>query len=358
MSIIPFDREKEMQVTGYTAQYLSYYGTTLPPMRKLNKPITSRENVLRVYRHEEPMWVPSCIEDMNLLQPLCMPDAQARNYGGIDWFGIEWEYEPKSNAAMVKPGTRRMQDILTWKEELTFPDLSAIDWQGYYDENYAGKLDPDKATEFVIVNGCMERLADLSSFEDALSWLLIEPEAVGELFEKFTDFHIELARIAHEIFHADIITFHDDLGTQRSPFISRDVFEEVLFPHYRRMNDAIHEMGMYTNFHSCGNVDLLLDGYVEAGFDSWEGQDNANDKIAQMERLGDKLIHHTNFFLTEVVSDEELDRMLRENIETIGYKGRYISFFMPQVPDLEFMMKAYDRFYELGREYYTKKYNG
>jgi len=124
------------------------------------------------------------------------------------------------------------------------------------------------------------------------------------------------------------------------------------------MNDAIHEMGMYTNFHSCGNVDLLLDGYIEAGFDSWEGQDNANNKEAQMERLGDKLIHHTNFFLTEVMPDDELERFLREKIETMCYKGTFIAFYMAMVPDLEFAQKAYDMFYALGREYYTKKYNG
>ncbi|MFR4671323.1 MAG: hypothetical protein ACLT69_16090 [Intestinibacter bartlettii] len=29
---------------------------------------------------------------------------------------------------MVKPGTRRLDDITNW-ESLVFPDLSAIDWQ-------------------------------------------------------------------------------------------------------------------------------------------------------------------------------------------------------------------------------------
>ena len=58
----------------------------------------------------------------------------ARCKGGIDWFGIEWEYEPKTNAAMVKPGTRRLDDITNW-ESLVFPDLSAIDWQKDYEEN-------------------------------------------------------------------------------------------------------------------------------------------------------------------------------------------------------------------------------
>ena len=355
MSKVPFNRAEEMQIRGYSKEYIGFLGTKMAPTPKFNTPISPKENVLRVYKKEQPLWAPSVVMDMNVIQPMCMPDAYARNYGGIDWFGIDWEFEPKSNAAMVRPGTRRLQDICDWQEELVFPNLNDIDWEGYYNEHFKDVLDPDKATEFVIVNGCLERLADLSSFEDALSWLLMEPEAVDELFTKFTDFHIELAKIAKEVFHTDVITFHDDLGTQRSPFVSKNVFDEVMYPHYKRMNDAIHEMGMYTNFHSCGNVDILLPGFIEAGFDSWEGQDNANDKLSQMERYGAELAHHSNFFFYEVLSDEELDKTLMGLIEGIGKTGRYISFMVPFVADPEFVTKVHTRYYELSREYYCGK---
>ena len=72
---------------------------------------------------------------------------------GEDWFGIEWQYEPLTNSAMVKPGTRRLSDITNWEEELEFPDLNAIDWQKNYDEEYKGKISTGRPTMFVIVNG-------------------------------------------------------------------------------------------------------------------------------------------------------------------------------------------------------------
>lgn len=47
----------------------------------------------------------------NAIQPLVMPDAKARNFGGTDWFGIEWG----------------LSDITKWRKELEFPDIIPAD---------------------------------------------------------------------------------------------------------------------------------------------------------------------------------------------------------------------------------------
>ena len=156
-------------------------------------------------RGEKPVWVPNMGSDFNVLQPEVMPDATARSYGGTDWFGIKWKYEPLSAAAMVEPGTRRLSDITKWKEELVWPDLSSIDWEADYKKNYEAVMDPDRPTLFVIVNGFFERTADLTSFEDTFYYLLEEQEALNEFYTKLCDFHIDLIRIAKKYYHADCI---------------------------------------------------------------------------------------------------------------------------------------------------------
>ena len=50
---------------------------------------------------------------------------------------------------------------------------------------------PDRPTLFVIVNGFFERLADLTSFEDAFMYLLEEQEALEAFYTKLCDFHIK-----------------------------------------------------------------------------------------------------------------------------------------------------------------------
>ena len=113
------------QVGEYTV--MSIYGSTEGKAPKYNYPITPKENMLRMLRGEKPLWVPNQQIENNQIQPVVMPDAKARNFGGTDWFGIQWTYEPLSHAAMVTPGTRALSDIENWEKEIQWPDLSEID---------------------------------------------------------------------------------------------------------------------------------------------------------------------------------------------------------------------------------------
>lgn len=322
----PF-RESELRDMGMYPPVPLPYGMPPRPSRKYDTPITPRENILRICRREMPLWLPNLETDANVIQPEIMADAYARVHGGTDWFGIEWQMEKGSRAAMVKPGTRRLSDVTEWENELQFPDLSKIDWAADYEKNYAGVCSPDKATMFVIVNGCLERLADMTSFADTFCYLLEEPEAVEGLFARLTDFHIELMRIARDYYKADIITFHDDMGTQISSFMSPATFRELMVPHYQRMNRAAHEMGLYVNFHSCGCVQGLIPDYVNAGFDFWEGQDNCNDKQALMDAYGDKMGQVTMFFPKPDLTDEEYRQLILDRVHNMGKTGHYIVWF-------------------------------
>lgn len=323
----PFHREEEVFPVEYQPALPGIYGMPGFPARKFHTPITPKENFLRMCRHESPVWVPNMGMDFNVIQPEVMPDASARSYGGVDWFGIKWRYEPLSAAAMVEPGSRRLSDITRWKEELEWPDLQKIDWEADYKKNYEANMDPDRPTLFVIVNGFFERTADLTSFEDAFVYLLEEQEALEEFYTKLCDFHIELAGIARKYYHADCITFHDDMGSQKNAFMSPGTFEEVLLPHYQRMNQAIHEIGMYVNFHSCGNVGVQVENFAKAGFDFWEGQDNCNDKEKLMDEYGDKIGQTSIFMPDPELTDEKLIEAIRHKVDTLGTTGRYIAWF-------------------------------
>ena len=134
--------EDELRVIGKHTQFGIYGGEDTEAV-SYNYPITPKENMLRMLRGEKPLWVPNQTLENNALQPLVMDDARARNFGGKDWFGIEWEYEPLTRAAMVKPGTRRLDDITNWRS-LEFPNLRAIDWKKDYKERYEGKISQDR----------------------------------------------------------------------------------------------------------------------------------------------------------------------------------------------------------------------
>ena len=324
--------EKELEIIG---QYNmpGIYGAPDCIVPKQNRPITPKENMLRMLNGEMPLWVPNQTYDNNAIQPMVMPDAKARAFGGTDWFGIEWVYEPLTKAAMVKPGTRRLSDLANWKEELPFPDLSAIDWQKDYDENYKGRIAEDRLSYFVIVNGFFESTADLTSFEAAFCYLLEEPELLTEFYDRLAEWHIELIRIAHDVYHADMILFHDDMGTQRSTFFSPEIYKELLLPQYKKITKVCHDLGMYVCLHSCGCISTLMPLIIEAGFDAWEGQDSANDKAAIMKEYGKDLAQCTLYIIPADMSDEDAVAHIHKTVDDLAMTGRFACRLRDEKPD-------------------------
>jgi hypothetical protein len=59
-----------------------------------------------------------------------------------------------------------------------------------------------------------------------------------------------------------------DFGTQSSQFCSRETFDELYLPYYRRINDWVHRHTSWKTLkHSCGAIDPLLPSLIQAGFD-------------------------------------------------------------------------------------------
>ena len=92
--------------------------------------ITARENILMAYGHAEPYWVPSQYLDQNTCVYTASQEG-AHGYGlrQIDCLGVSWDFMPGMEGQMVTPGTQRLEDITTWREELTFPDPETWDWE-------------------------------------------------------------------------------------------------------------------------------------------------------------------------------------------------------------------------------------
>ena len=343
--------EKELEIIGEYSMP-GIYGAPDTIVPKHNYPITPKENMLRLLRGEMPLWVPNQTLDNNAIQPMVMPDARARSFGGTDWFGIEWEYEPLTKAAMVKPGTRRLSDLTNWREELVFPDLSAIDWQKDYEENYKGRIAEDRLSYFVIVNGLFERLADLTSFEDTFCYLLEEPEELTAFYDKLADWHIELIKIAKEVYHADMILFHDDMGTQRSTFFSPAMYDELFVPQYQKITKAAHDLGMYICLHSCGCISTLMPLIIKAGFDAWEGQDSANDKEAIMKEYGKDLAQLTLYIIPADMSTEDAIADIHKRVDTLASTGRFGCRLRDEKPDRE--VNLADELYRYSRIKYLE----
>lgn len=100
---------------------------------------------------------------------------------------------------------------------------------------------------------------------------LVRPDFIKEVFERQTDIAVENLKkffsIAGNV--VDVVYLcGNDFGTQQSTFCDLDGFREFYVPYYRKMTQWIHANTEWKVFkHSCGAVEPLLQGFIEAGFD-------------------------------------------------------------------------------------------
>ncbi|MBE6967544.1 MAG: methyltransferase [Ruminococcaceae bacterium] len=312
MERIKFD-PKELEPVGYTSG--SSYS---PPMPVFGYPITRKENFELMLKGETPLWLPQSSE-IYLFMPECVPDNWARglvsatrpvdrekDFGGIDMFGVEWEYVPAVNGSMVRPGKPFVADLDHWEDYVQIPDFDAWDWEGCYEASKE-KLTEGRMIKVSVLSGLFERLISFIDMTDAMVSLVDEDAqpAVHRLFDKLCEVYDKLFEKFETYFHPDFVWFHDDWGSQRAPFFSANTVREMIAPYLKRIVDSAHKHGMYFELHSCGQVESLVPVMIECGVDLWNGQD-MNDKVKMAQMYGDKIIvdSHPEYLSADATEEE------------------------------------------------------
>ena len=288
-------------------------------------PITSRENLQRLYEGKTPLWIPFSTEWTGMHMD-CDPEVIVRHRpeGGKDGWGVDWVWEESAHGAMVRPGDPKCPDITQWEKYLTVPDPDSWDWEGSYERN-KDKLDPDRMMYSMASSTLFERLIAVMDFGNAAMALIDDEqkEAVHRFFRVVTDKRKRFYELARKYYHVDIMNINDDWGSQRASFFSYDTAREMLMPYMKELCDCAHELGMYVDLHCCGFVENLVPLFIEEGIDSWGGQD-LNDKRMLKKQYGDKMVFSMSVDLAPDASEEELDAAVADYMETFGYDNRVI----------------------------------
>ena len=355
MERIPF-RKEELEIKASSPTN----GRKSMPL--LNTPITPRENFLMFLQGEEPLWMPFYC-DMLSFTPAVVPDNVSRGFvfddsgfdadkdaGGPDMFSVEWEWVPTVGGSMVRPGAPKVPDITEWEKYISFPDVDSWDWAASAETNKRLIAQKDLLPNATIMNGLFKRLISFCDMDEALVSMVDEDaqEGVHRLFDQLADFYPKLIRKYKEYYHVEMITFHDDWGSQRAPFFSLDTVEEMLVPYLKRIVDAAHEMGLYFELHSCGKNELLVPAMIDAGVDMWNGQP-MNDKKMLAETYGDKIIIGSDPRpLTPDTDPEEIRSACKEFVDTFNcyrtYGGRAL-----RVPGAREAIYEFSRVAKCGR---------
>jgi len=107
----------------------------------------------------------------------------------------------------------------------------------------------------------------IMGMEDILCHLIDEDEAALTLIDRRVDMQLAvLERLLERCKgRIDFLWVGEDLGTQRGPMVSLDLFRRVLRPPHQRFIDLAKAYGLPIQIHTCGSSSWAYEDFIEMG---------------------------------------------------------------------------------------------
>ena len=123
-----------------------------------------------------------------------------------------------------------------------------------------------------------------------------------------------------------------DFGQQSGPFISPRAYRDLYKPFHRQVNDWIHQRTTWKTFiHSCGSVRMLLDDFIDAGFDVLNPVQCSATNMAPVELkkgYGDRLVFWGGGVDTQRTlpfgAPDEVRREVNDRLRILGPGGGFV----------------------------------
>jgi len=104
--------------------------------------------------------------------------------------------------------------------------------------------------------------------EYMLMGMALEPDWVRDMCNVFADLIIHCLEILFdEEGDPDGLFFYEDMGFKLKPFMSPAMYKDIVWPAHKKTFDFGHARGLPIILHSCGFVEPLVPGLIEAGMD-------------------------------------------------------------------------------------------
>ncbi len=231
---------------------------------------SSREIVLKTLNFENPGRVAHSFAESDFINCGAAP-KKSRN---TDWekvdelkwirydaWGNMWSRIDPTSCGEVEKGVIEDLDKL---DEYEFPDFES-------DSVYDGVREKirENPGKFIIggVPGMVFNIArKMRRLDQYLVDILLEPEKISMLNDRVESITRTIVR-KHAEAGVDAVFFTEDWGTQTQTLISPELWRKEFFPRFKRVCGLAHELGIKTFMHSCGQIEAIVPGLIEAGID-------------------------------------------------------------------------------------------
>ena len=286
--------------------------------------LTLRENMLLVYHHQVPEYLP-LLQDIQRIRSIepgfknVLFHGKTAGSQEVDWFGQNWIYEPMVRAFNPDVSHYIIEEVANWRDYVEIPDVDSIDWKARFDAD-AVKIDPNRLLEIKDGTGLWERAFSMIPIDELLCALLLEPEACEDLFRTVADYKIKLHNQYIQYYHPDVICMHDDYGHGKGLFMSPETWRTLVKPHLQRVIDNLTSQGVMYEHHCCGYMAPIAEEIADMGASSWNMVHVSNDVYACKQKFGEKLafvggVCDGQFFDLDSTTEEQMRAHVRETAD-------------------------------------------
>lgn len=188
--------------------------------------------------------------------------------------------------------------------------------------------------------------------ENMLMGMALDPDWIKDMCEVYSNMIIELMdALFMEYGRPDCIWFCEDMGFKNKPFMSPQMYRELIWPAHKKTFDYAHDIGLPVIMHSCGFVEAFIPMLIEAGLDCLQAMEvKAGMDVVMLKRLyGDKLTLIGGLDIRELETNQpqRIKSYLDARLPTLKEGGGFILHTDHSIPD-SVNYQTYKYFLEYG----------
>ena len=340
--------------------------------------LTEKENFMLTLSGQCPEWVPNYsilassdpkapVPAIVLMTPPFINEHRKVGVGGIDVWGVKYvPGDAVGGATMPETKNFILKDIRKWRDVIKAPSLEGYDWEKMAKDHLeASGVDRSQtAVAFDVHFGYFQHLMAFMGFTEGLCAFYEEPEEVFALLDYISDFYCKITEKMIDYYKPEVLSLKDDTASLKAPFISPEVYEEILIPIYKKHAKFAWDRGIPISFHNCGKCETLLDSLVNIGVRLWDPAQTCNDLPAIKKKYGNNLVIAGGWdakgrLLDDDVTEEELYQAVQDTFDMLAPGGGYCfgGGFIVAHGDENAIRKnkiIHKAAYEIGHSFYKK----
>lgn len=174
-----------------------------------------------------------------------------------------------------------------------------------------------------------ELMHPVCGHEHMLMGMALDPDWIKDMVETYSDMIVNLMEIIFaEEGKPDGVWFYEDMGFKGRPFMSLDMYRDIIQPGHKKTIDFAHSLGLPVIMHSCGYVEPLVPGMIESGIDCLQVIEvKAGMDLLRLKReFGDKLAFCGGMDARNLVANniDAIRAELQEKIPVVKQGSGYI----------------------------------